>query len=379
MIDTNLFEDNKINFSNSLANIIVFGPGYGESIILFLPGLGWGIIDSCTVTFKKKTYNPALEYLKALNVKGLAFIILTHPHLDHYKGLAEIVDHYLGRIDRICYYSGEGLREYRAYLARKSILSEPGLKSLAFILDHFKKAKEHGANIVKISERTEIIRKREFGDHIIEMIALSPSEDSIKAYCEKLYDCIPNDDSSPIKNIKDRDQNLISTAIWCKIDDRTFIFGSDLENGFSIHSGWNGVLNNIDSPNLSSSFVKIPHHGSPNAYDEKLWKAICKLGKPNSVVTPFSSTKKSPLPNRDVLEKIKDYSKEVYITSQAKLEKPKKIYKDIPFENSYGIRSWYYIKYPQQVGFVKAIISTKDNSVDRILLNKPAYKFDSAG
>jgi len=305
-------------------------------------------------------------------------VILTHPHLDHYKGLSELVDHYLGNIDRICYYAGEGLREYRAYLAKKNILGEPGLKSLAFILTKFKEAKKHGANIVKISERTEIIRKKLFQGHNIEMIALSPSEDSINAYCQLLYDYIPTDNSSPIKSVSDRDHNLVSSSIWCKIDDKIFLFGSDLENGFSKYSGWNGVLNNIDSPELSPSFVKIPHHGSPNAFHKDAWQLFSQSGKPTSVVTPYNRTHK-PRPDKTVLENIYGYSEAVYVTSMAKFENPKKLYKDIPLEISYGINSWSYIKYPQQVGYVKAVFSTENNSINKISVKKPAYKFKLTG
>ena len=374
MIKSDLFKKKELSFNDSIVNIITFGPGYGESIVVFLPGLGWGVIDSCTVKIKKKTYNPALEYLKSLGVKRLSFVILTHPHLDHYKGLEKIVQHYMGSIDRICYYAGEGLREYRTYLARKNIISEPGLKSLAFILRQFKEAKERGSNIVKISERTEIIRKNTYKGHEIEMLALSPSEDSVRTYCELLHEYIPKNDSSPITNLSDKDHNLVSSAIWCKIDDKIFIFGSDLENGFSKHSGWEGVLNNIDSPELSPCFVKIPHHGSPGAYHDAIWKKFSMKSKPISVVTPYNKSS-SPRPDRETLDNISKHSESVFVTSSVKFENPKKLYKEIPIEASYGINSWSYLKYPQQIGYIKALYSPADNSTGEIILKKPAHQF----
>lgn len=46
-----------------LVSVTVFGPGFGESIVIYIPYLGWGIIDSCLHKVKGNTINPALEYL----------------------------------------------------------------------------------------------------------------------------------------------------------------------------------------------------------------------------------------------------------------------------------------------------------------------------
>ena len=70
-----------------LVSVTVFGPGFGESIVIYIPYLGWGIIDSCLYKVKGNTINPALEYLKSENVTHLSFLILTHPHRDHFQGL----------------------------------------------------------------------------------------------------------------------------------------------------------------------------------------------------------------------------------------------------------------------------------------------------
>ncbi|BBO83480.1 hypothetical protein DSCO28_40460 [Desulfosarcina ovata subsp. sediminis] len=373
-----LFKAKELHHDNSLVSIITFGPGVGESIVLYLPGLGWGVIDSCRIKIKKASYNPALEYLKSLNVKKLAFLVLTHPHLDHFEGLESIIDHYMGNIDRICVYAGKGYREYKAYLARKHLVNEPGIKSFASIVEKINKAKHKDANIVQISERTQIIRRNNYNNHEIEMIALSPSEESITKYCQLLYGLIPTDNQSPIKNISDKDHNLISSAIWCKIDNLVMIFGSDLEKGSSKYSGWRGVLNNRDCPDLSSSYVKIPHHGSPNAYSTQIWQSFSNSNNVISVVTPYNRSG-SPRPDQKVLEKISEHSDSIYITSLAKFEDPKKFYKEIPFETSYGINSWDYIKQPQQVGYVKVSFSTSDNHDNKVFLKKPAYKFKKTG
>lgn len=265
------------------------------------------------------------------------------------------------------------MREYATYLARKCIVKEPGLRTLSSILDLFKIAKTKGSKIIKISERTTIIRRGSYNGHLIEVVALSPSEESEKKYIERLFDYIPKSGLSPISDLKDDDHNLVSSAIWCQIDDQKFIFGSDLENGFSDQSGWNGVLNDIDAPDLSVNFVKIPHHGSPNAFQKETWESFSKSAKPISIVTPYSKGH-PPLPDPKILEKISAFSKSVYVTSKSTLEKPQKIYKNIPFEQSYGIENWSYIKFPQQVGYVSTSMKPDGINTCKVVLEKPAYK-----
>ena len=83
--------------------ICVFGPGYGESIVLHIPQIGWGIIDSCTAKINKSTIVLPLQYLLELlapySYPKLSFILLTHPHEDHYKGLNNIITKYPGGIE----------------------------------------------------------------------------------------------------------------------------------------------------------------------------------------------------------------------------------------------------------------------------------------
>ena len=117
----NLFNKKLLNppKSNEL-EICSFGPGYGESILLHIPYAGWGLIDSCEVKINKQAFILPLQYLlesfKNKKFPELAFIILTHPHEDHYKGLDKFIFHYPGGIQRICRYNGVGIRELKEYL-----------------------------------------------------------------------------------------------------------------------------------------------------------------------------------------------------------------------------------------------------------------------
>ncbi len=370
----------KIGFSKlskieeDAVNVIVFGPGFGESIVLYVPDLGWGVIDSCTYKKSNLSLNPALEFLKTQHVSNLAFIVLTHPHRDHFQGLSLIIDHFLGRIQRICYYSGEGIREYRLFLAKKHLLSEPGLVELASIFKKFEQAKKAGAHILKISERTEILRRARYGSNEVEMIALSPSAESITRYVQRLHKAIPRKDGDFTGELEDADHNLLSSAIFCRVGDACLMLGSDLEIGENENMGWRGVLLNPDSPGLAAQFVKVPHHGSRNAFYERAWRAFSRNTFPISVITPYDRMF-DPLPRAEVVEKISKFSNTTAITAKTKTARPEKIYGERIVRNLYGIKEWKYVVKPDQIGCVRVSLSPISGAVSCMDIVNPAYRW----
>ncbi len=71
----------------------VFGMGLGESILLrFHTGdeVLWAVVDSARKKVKGATINPALEVLKGAGAFP-RLVVLTHPHRDHAKGMADLV------------------------------------------------------------------------------------------------------------------------------------------------------------------------------------------------------------------------------------------------------------------------------------------------
>lgn len=368
----------KINFSKlskiekDAVNVIVFGPGFGESIVLYLPHLGWGVIDSCTYKKNNISLNPALAFLKAQQVSSLAFIILTHPHRDHFQGLGLIIDHFLGRIQRICYYSGEGIREYRLFLAKKHLLSEPGLVELASIFKKFEQAKKAGAHILKISERTEILRKSRYGDNEVEMIALSPSAESVTRYVQRLHKAIPRKDGDSSGELEDADHNLLASAIFCRVGDACLMLGSDLEIGKNENMGWRGVMLNPDSLDLASQFVKVPHHGSKNAFFEPVWRVFSGKTSPVSVITPYERTS-DPLPQAEVIKKISRFSNTTAITARTRTARPEKIYGQQIVRNLYGVKEWKYVVKPDQIGCFRISLSPITGAVSCMDIVRPAY------
>jgi len=170
-----------------------FGPGYGESIVVHIPSLGWAAIDSCEFGRFGQRFVPPLQYLISQKAQRLAFLVLSHPHQDHYKGMEQIIDHYLGKIDRICRYQGDGVRELAGYLTNRGIKGTPGAKSFALVLKAIKKAVKNGAEFRHLSAMTQIVPSNiasiNGNNFEVEVLSLSPSAEDEESYVDILRKC----------------------------------------------------------------------------------------------------------------------------------------------------------------------------------------------
>jgi len=306
-----------------------FGPGLGESVVVHLPGVGWGVIDSCEFGTANQRIVPPLKYLVSQNVTKLAFLVLTHPHADHYKGMEKIVDHYLGKIDRVCRYAGDSVRELRTYLVNKGQKGiGGGAAALAKVFIALKKAIESGADGRHLGAMTQVIPRMKATEadteFEVEVLSLSPSSEDEDTYADALRKAFP-ERNKPLREIPDKDHNLIATAIRISVGNTVAILGSDVEKGNSRSSGWRGIVGSLDVPELSVQALKVPHHGSSNAHYQKAWDKHCSLGKITSIVTPYARGT-HPLPSKEDIERIGIYSKDVGLTSHVSYLRPLEVY-----------------------------------------------------
>lgn len=73
--------------------VSLFGPGYGECVLVHLGESRWLVVDACID--RKSRRPPALDYLDRLEVdaaEAVKLIVASHWHDDHVRGLAQIVE-----------------------------------------------------------------------------------------------------------------------------------------------------------------------------------------------------------------------------------------------------------------------------------------------
>jgi hypothetical protein len=339
--------------------ITVFGPGYGESIVLHVPGIGWGVIDSCEV--RKHPTPLALHYL--LNLLSppypkLAFVLLTHPHEDHYKGLDKIIREYPGGVERICRYEGDGVRELKRYLVQQRVAGNYVSPGLVNVFKTIGEAEKAGVNFRRLGEMTLVFDLKNvpiegYGTANICLMALSPSAASCQKYVDTLFKAFPQR-GKPVQPVPDEAHNLISVALLLKIGEIQVIFGSDVETGLKNNTGWNGIIFNRDCPELWTNLIKVSHHGSEDGFNPLAWQNHGKRMKPIAIITPFCHGS-TLLPKKKDIENIKRVSNKVGITSSIQFGKDLYKYypRDVVRNLSTHARSLKVIEYPEKIGFIR--------------------------
>lgn len=221
----------------------------------------FGVVDS---NRKGDETPPALRWLQRLGAADLAFIALTHPHADHYKGMAQIMAHYKGRIahafsfpiDRDRNRLRKWANSYSA-LAENSVNDEllREFEELLKIVHGFSEMGDSWEPLCNFGARLHVEVMQEVDISLL----LPPS--SVKG---EFFASILSGQSA---YKQDRD-NRLSLAICFKYAGRTIVLGGDgtYENWMYIRqrTSRNGTTREAG---LCADIVNLPHHGSKRDAD----------------------------------------------------------------------------------------------------------------
>lgn len=301
----------------------LFGPGVGECIVLHLGNGDWIIVDSCTLPTDPEPV--ALQYLNRIEVdasKSVRWIIATHWHDDHIKGLAKI------------------LRECRtAQFAISAALSQKQFLQLVLEVDAQNKLVKHSSSASEFAEILEVLASRGAGTYVAgpahyaqdgsrlfqgghrgtaEVWALSPSAATVTNANANLAELLLTQGDS--RRFKRFSPNDLSVAILVRAGAYRLLLGADLENTAADAFGWKAVLGSTFRPNEPAHTFKVAHHGSPNAHHDDIWNRML-VPQPIAVITPYAKLR-DPLPTKDDVERIKGLAANAYCTTWPPSKKP---------------------------------------------------------
>ncbi|MEO7214553.1 MAG: hypothetical protein ABIX36_17235 [Mucilaginibacter sp.] len=250
--------------------------GQGDSILL-----EWedgdqrkiGIID-CNRKYGK---NPVLEHIEAEKYKEIEFIILSHPHTDHYSGMTELLT-WIAKEGIIVKSFGHTVHllasDYYKYLNGL----EAGTKAKGELQKMFDKVDE----LVK----SEIIKKIDF---IIEgtvrdltdevrMKCLSPSKTEAEIYMKDV-------DLQPVKNPTkaSASANHLSTMFKITIGDNYYLLTSDSECVTFARLMKENIHVNLQKKHLK--IAQVPHHGAFVNYHAPFWDFVTRSDKPQAAIS----------------------------------------------------------------------------------------------
>lgn len=246
--------------------------GQGDTIIIeWIDANGKekiGIVD-CKL---KGQENPVIKYLDTKSYKEVEFLILSHPHADHYSGFLELLN-YLQKKDIPIHRMGHtvGFNGAEAYWKYFVVNTEQR--------DLFENivAKWAELNTSNLIRRMDLLHDGKVLDIDDEMTitCLAPAHDDFLLYQEKV-----NLDSVSNEVEASRAANILSTILKVSYKDHHVLLTSDAEK-----SNFLGVLSRDSKHLIKKRFhiCQMPHHGSFKNHVEEFWSVI-EISEPQHAV-----------------------------------------------------------------------------------------------
>jgi hypothetical protein len=261
--------------------VSLLGPGFGETVVVHLGQSRWMIVDSC---HDSESGEPAaIRYLEQIGVdpQDVVTIVATHWHDDHVRGLAKTVE----RCPHAHFYFSAMLRETEFLqlleAGRRSMMASSGVSELARIDDVFADRRLRSGKRPMLAGPNRIL----WEDGATQVRSLAPSDAGIIDSMRFVAQSLPSARAAK-RRIGDPGPNHTSVVLWVTTPYGTALLGADLQRRRRLDLGWNGVLNLPGRPTTPAGVFKIPHHGSANADDERVWAELLDPD-PIALLTPF--------------------------------------------------------------------------------------------
>ena len=282
--------------------LTLFGPGYGESIVLHVGDGAWVIVDSCIDENDKPR---ALGYLEGLGLdpaEVVVLIVATHWHDDHIRGMAQLVQACDGAA--FCCASA---------LCREEFLSIVGaLEGRPFSGAGSGVREIHGvfARLAEAASKPTfaLANRRIFSRNGCEIWSLSPDDAAFRRFLKSVGGLLPGVGQTKTR-VSSLAPNEAAVALWIGIEDIAVVLGSDLEK-----PGWTGILESRERPAGVASAFKVPHHGSANADEQEVWKRMLEPAS-FAVLTPWRRGGRT-LPGEDDVWRILSHTGNAYATAR---------------------------------------------------------------
>ncbi len=297
--------------------VSLFGPGFGECILVHLGSGNWLLVDSCLD--QRRRVQPALAYLRRIGhdpASAVRLIVATHWHDDHIRGLAEVV--------RTCeaaeFYCSSALRnpEVLTVIGTQAAYTQSsGARELHDVLTVLEqRSAVSGPPLIRwANAERALFQQHLMGDHTgSTVLSLSPSDASITRAIRAIGRLLPKQGASP-RHLPAPSPNDTAVVLWIRIGCTAILLGADLEKTANPHTGWTCVVNDHENrrPGERAEVFKVAHHGSSNAHDDRVWDGML-MAPPFALLTPFVRGNVQ-LPSADDCARINSATPRAYISA----------------------------------------------------------------
>jgi len=295
--------------------VSVFGPGFGECIVVHLTGQSWLVVDSCV---NARTKEPAaLLYFEKIGVheaKDVSFVISTHWHDDHIRGIGRV----FGKCELAKFVCAHGLgsKEFKTLVSLYSHYfpsGGPGVEEMRQVMSILKDRRKANSLVSPEFVSAGTILHEQGTNMQILVKALSPSSAACLASVAKFAeDLVPKEDQRR-STVPAMEPNDLAIVLTIRVAGLRFLLGSDLEEDGRTGLGWQAVLERFCEIDNSHEGFKISHHGSETGHHAEVWPKMMKEDA-WAALTPYLHGIK-PLPSPRDVERICSLSPTAYITA----------------------------------------------------------------
>lgn len=284
------------------------GGGYGEAILLNVGGGLLCVIDCCRALVERDRKFVTSAFLpRALSMypdAKIGFVLLTHPHLDHFQSLPALLRAHCSRIRRVVLFQGVTEAELLDVLRDEAGSCICGASANASfehyrdILDIWRsetpeESKLRASEGTTVYEASVRIRGRRRAIPF-SVRAFAPSAGDTDTFLTQVRS---------LRNLREgkgrHDQvcNLVSVALLVEFGEARLFLGGDLQS-----DSWRRMLKRYPPGAFACTILKVSHHGSREGNDFRLVELRNpKAAESRAIVTPFSRER---LPDQAVLNRI---------------------------------------------------------------------------
>lgn len=274
--------------------VSVFGPGYGESVLVHVGYGRWIAIDSCV---DPKSNRPrALDYLGEIGVDpatSIDFLLASHWHDDHVRGISV----FLSACESAVFSCAQALTN-KEFLQLAALFEDDSVAAARSshelhkcLVDAAERSERSSRPLFKVATSDKVLWTAALGPAgsaiPVTLTALSPSDEMNLRAIRDMADAFAalSRGVSPDRIASSRPNN-VATAVRLDIGERSLLLGSDLEDQGDPLVGWAAVLLGTQSLQRVSETFKVAHHGSDSGHLDAVWNQMVRAD-PLCLLTPF--------------------------------------------------------------------------------------------
>lgn len=272
--------------ARDVVEVNLFGPGYGESVAVHVGSAQWLVVDSCAPDDEAEP--AALAYLRRIGAdyeRDVKYIVATHWHDDHIRGLSQLIT----SCSAADVFISVALR-YEALMSlvlAKAPRHVTNLREMNRTIETLLDRKPDGREPYRfLIEDTAVHSALRHPANDVEIWALSPSSVDLYQALSGLKRLLPSE-SSDLSAVPNPRENHASVVLHVRVGNQHILLGADREVHTNSGRGWESVGACSARRALTrSTLLKVPHHGSPNGDSLVIWRDLLE-GDCVAVLAPF--------------------------------------------------------------------------------------------